>query len=147
MSCSDSYPRPGKLYAEVDLVNSVDGNCGINCSTTSCLELEISNLGGSPVDVFVEAQSVHLETVFVNSQNRHDCCYGLPISGGRTETVNVDIQQDNPRPNNAGSDKLVLEIAFRDQPAKLNHKDEFGSIPSDSVTSGKLESEVHLRDP
>ena len=147
MSCSDSYSRPGKLYAEVDLDNSVDNNCGINCSTISGLEVEISNLGGSPVDVFVKAQSVHREIVFLNSQNRHNCCYGLPILGGQAETVNMGIRQDRPLPNNSGSDKIVLEIAFRDQPAKLNHKDEFGSIPSDSVTSGKLESEIHLRDP
>lgn len=147
MSCSDSYPRPGKLYAEVDLVNSVDDNCGINCSTLSGLEVEITNLGGSPVDVFVEAQSVHRETVFPNSQNRHDCCYGLPISDGQTETIDLDIRQDRPRPNNSRSDRITLEIAFRDQPAKLNYMEEFGSLPSNSVPSGKLESEVHLRDP
>lgn len=146
MSCSDSYPRPGKLYAEVDLLNSVDGNCGNDCSTTSQLELEITNLGGSPVDVFVQAQSVHREIVFLNSQNRHNCCYGLPISGGQAETLDVDIRQDRPH-NNSGSDRIRLEIAFRDQPAKLNHKNEFGSLPSNSVASGKLESELHLRDP
>lgn len=146
MSCSDSYPKPGKLYAEIKLVNSVDGNCGIDCSTTSSVVIEITNLGGSPVDVFVEAQAIHRETVFPNSQNRHDYCCGLPISGGQTETLAMDIQQDRPRRNNSGTDNIVLDIAFRDQPAKLNHWKEFGSLPSDSVPSGRLESEVHLRD-
>ena len=147
MSCSDSYPRPGKLYAEVELANSVDGNCGIDCSTTSSLVVEITNLGGSPVDVFVAAQAVHLETVFPHSQNRHDYCCGLPISGGETETLLVDIEQDRPPQPNNGSDNIRLEIAFRDQPAKLNHFKDFGSLPSDSVLSGRLDSEVHLRDP
>lgn len=147
MSCSDSYPRPGKLYAEVELVNSVDSNCGINSSTTSSLAIEITNLGGSPVDVFVAAQAVHLETVFPNSQNRHDYCCGLPILGSQTTTLLVDIEQAGPNPNNPGSDKIRLEIAFRDQPAKLNHLKQFGSLPSDSVLSGRLDSEVHLRDP
>lgn len=59
----------------------------------------------------------------------------------------MDIRQDSPAPNNSGSDKIFLEIAYRDQPAKLNHRDEFGSLPSNSVTSDNLESEVHLRDP
>lgn len=147
MSCSDSYPKPGKLYGRVDLINSADGNCGIDCSTTSSLMIEITNLGGSPVDVFIEAQAVHRETVLPNSQNRHHYCCGLPISGGQTETLAMSIQQDRPRPNNSGTDKIVLDIAFRDQPAKLNHLKELGSLPSDSVASRRLESEVHLRGP
>lgn len=147
MSCSDSYPKPGKLYAEVDLVNSVDGNCGIGCSTVSGLELELTNLGGSPVDVFVKARSVHRETVFPDSKDHYRYCYGLPVLDGQTEKVSMDIQQDSPVPNNSGSDKIIIEIAYRDQSAKLSYKKELGSLPGNSVPSGKLESEVHLRDP
>ena len=147
MSCEDSYPRPGKLYAEVDLINSANGDCGIDCSNNSSLQVRPSNLGGSPVDVFVDIRSLHLETIFPGVQNRHTCCVGLPVPDNHTESICIDIKQETPPNNNSGKDSLVLKIAYRDQPAKLNSKQEFGSLPSDSTLSGQLESKIDLIDP
>jgi hypothetical protein len=132
---------------EVDLINPADGNCGVNCSNNSSLQVEISNLGGSPVDVFVDVRSLHLETVFTGSQNHNSCCLGLPVPDNHTESICIDIKQDTPPNNNSGKDSLVLEIAYRDQPAKLNSKQEFGSLPSNSTVSGQLESKIDLIDP
>jgi hypothetical protein len=133
----------------VELVNSVDGNCGIDCSTTSGIKLDITNLGGSVTDGFVEAKSIHRKSVFPSSKNHNEYCFGLPVHSAQTDTVNIDIRQDNQAlsfPNNTGADKIVVEIAYRN-PAKLNYKEELGSIPGNSNFSGRLKLGLDLRGP
>ncbi len=147
MSCHDSSPRPGKLYAETEIQSAVNCNCGINTSQHSKQVVKITNLGGSPTDVFIQARSRNQRFSFPSSQSTYKACYGVPIRSGNTVTVRLVIMQDSPPSPVYSTDEMIIKILFRNQPSQLQSKNERKSLPNNLIPAGTLESQLTLTDP
>lgn len=149
MACDVQFPKPGKLYAETELRNAVDGQCGIDTSNTQSQQnIDIQNLGGSPKDVFVQVHSVHQHVEF-KENNSDKICYGVPVSPGHSENINLMIDQNAPTQD--PTDTLRMEFAYRSQQLRQKqiYGESFADVPnSNTLNSSKtLTPTVDLKDP